>query len=166
MKDRQRKAMFARITALESRLNSFRTIPAPHLKRNRLPVQISVLVPSTKQKSKPLTQKEFDRRVIAEKKYFSKTFGGDSSTSGEGSYFIDDKGKKRFIREPNVAVEASTTAANYRRKLRQLEKHFSNRRKEWGQDSLLIKVEGQAFIAPKKSYIPDDKTQKNSILVS
>jgi len=154
MQANQRRAMFARI-------NSLRTIPALNLKRNRLPVQVSVIVPSTKF-DKLVPTEEFNTRISDEQKWFNEQFGGSTTIKEVGSYNLDGK----VITEPGVLVESSMTVKEYKENKAKLEAHFRNRRSAWKQDSILVKVEGQSFIVPKKSYIGDDKKQGNHIIVT
>lgn len=150
--DRQRKAMFARINAL-------------NIRSNRLPVQFSIIVPSTKLDRK-ISTKAFARRADSERRFLSRTFGGDTSIKASGDFEIKEKGKQpKLIKEKSVIVESSTTARVFNAKRKTLIKHLKARQKQWKQNSILFKVEGETFITPRQSFIPHDKS-KRKILVS
>lgn len=138
-----------------------RAVNAPNLRRNRLPVQVSVVVPST-DLDKLIPEKKFILRVKKEQKWFNDRFGGSTSINEVGTYNIG----KKVIKEPGVIVESSMSVSAYEKNKKILEKHLISRRKQWKQDSLLVKVEGQAFIVPKRPFIDDDKKQTNKILVT
>ncbi|GAG12478.1 unnamed protein product [marine sediment metagenome] len=139
-----------------------RFIRAPPLKSiNNLPVQVSVIVPSTEKEIK-IPQPEFEKRIESEKKWFSRRFGGDTSVKTEGSFFDGND----FIVEKGVSVESSMSVDTYNKKRRLLAKHLLDRQKQWKQDTMLMKIEGKVFIAPKRPYIDHDKDEGDLILVS
>ncbi len=100
--DRQRKAFFAQqggsrspntpiIISSNSKSDAERRgvfIEPLNLKSNRLPVQVGIAVPST-ELDKKITDKKFRKRINDEKKFFSKTFGGDTSIKAVGSFVKD-----------------------------------------------------------------------------
>lgn len=152
MNRQQQKAMFARIRTL-------------NIRANRLPVQFSIIVPSTKLDKKISTQ-AFNKRIDSEKTFMSRTFGGDTAIKAEGNFELKEEGKKlKLIKERNVIVESSTTKKVFNTKRKILIRHLKQRRKQWKQNSILFKVEGETFITPRQSFIPHDKS-KRKILVS
>jgi hypothetical protein len=160
MKSSQRKAMFARIRSC----TQLRTVRAPPFhSANHLPIQVSVIVPSTKDKSKPLSDTEFAQRVDSEKKWFDRRFGGDTAVKDVGSYLMNGK---TLISEGGMIVEASTTSEKYNNVKKSFAKHVEARRKQWGQDTMASRVEGQLFIVPKKSYIDSEKKPERNIIVT
>ena len=72
----------------------------------------------------------------------------------------------KLIKEKGVLVQSSMTKKDYEKNLKELEKHFLQKRKEWKQDTVLIRVEGQDFIVPKKDYINSDDKQSEQIIIS
>lgn len=151
MKRNQQKAMFARLNTL-------------NIRANRLPVQFSVIVPSTKI-NKKISTRDFKKRIDSEKIFMSKTFGGDTSVKSTGS-FVLRKGKKDIlIKEKTAIVESSTTPKVFNSKRKVLIQHIKQRQKQWKQNSILFKVEGESFIAPRQSFIPHDNS-KRKILVT
>lgn len=139
-------------------------INAPKFRANTLPVQVSVIVPSTRKKVARISDDEFNKRVDSEKRWFDnpKRFGGDTSVQTVGSYRMG----KKLIKEDGVKITASTTIDKYNKNLPSLEKHVMKRRKEWGQDTMFLEVEGHSFIAPKKGYIDSEKNKPKKILVT
>lgn len=143
-------------------VQKIRFIPKPpFLSQNKLPVQIGIIVPST-EKDKKISDKEFEKRIDQEKRWFTNRFGGDTSIKTVGSYF--DGGK--FILEKGILVQSSTNVDTYMKKRNLLAKHLLDRKKQWKQDSMLMKIEGQDFIVPKKNYIKHDKNQDDMIMVT
>lgn len=146
--------------------------PLPIQSRNRLPLQVSVIVPSTRNirrkvagewKSIPiyLTDDEYAKRIDNEEKYFSKKFKGDTSVVGTGNYW--DGERKELVPERNVKVQSSTTEEIYNKKRSELARHIKARQKQWKQSQVMYSVEGQDFMYPKKGWADDDKKQKPSI---
>lgn len=128
---------------------------------NRLPVQVSVIVPSTLN-NKKIPVAEFNKRVRDEKTWFSKKFGGDTSIRDVGSYWDG----KKLVTEPGVVVESSMSVDSYNKFARDMAQHFEDVQKSWGQDTVLVKVEGQAIIIPKKDYIDTDTKAGDDIQVT
>ena len=139
--------------------------------KNRLPVQVGIIVPSTKNVLKagksvsvPIPKEEWDDRIREEKEWFSKRFGGDTSIEGMGSYWDDEQGS--LVKERNVIVTGSTTVAKYNRFRRELAAHTKSKQKEWAQSTVFLRIEGQDYIYPKKDFIDDDKGQQDIIPVA
>lgn len=148
--DRQRKCFFAQLDKLD-------------LNANRLPVQFSIIVPST-ELDKKIPDKEFNQRINAEKKFFDKKFGGDTSIKEVGSY-VQRKGKKDIlIKEKGAIVESSTTPEVYSKNRKSLSAHIKQRQKDWKQNSVLFRIQSESFIYPKQSFIPS-ADQKGKIIV-
>lgn len=150
--DRQRKAMFARMNTL-------------NVRANRLPVQFSIIVPSTRREKK-ISNQAFAKRVDSEKKFFSRTFGGDTAIKAQGNFELKERGKKPIlVKEKNVIVESSTTKRVFNNNRKALIAHLKARKKQWKQNSLLFKIEGESFIFPRQKFVPNDRS-KRKILVT
>jgi hypothetical protein len=133
-------------------------IPAPPIKEaNNLPVQVSIIVPSTKQKNKNIGEKEFKKRVDETKKELDKIFGADTSVQTLGSYFDG----KELIEETGAKIESSTTIPKYKKNIKKIVNFTEDKRKKWGQDTMALQIEGRLFVVPKKGFIDDDKKTKN-----
>jgi len=151
-KSGQRRAMFARINAL-------------NVRANRLPVQFSIIVPSTKL-TKKISPSAFSKRVDSEKRFFSRTFGGDTAIKSQGNFELKEKGKKPvLIKEKSVIVESSTTPRIFNQKRKALISHIKSRQRLWKQNSILFKIEGETFIFPRQKFIAHAKG-RGRVLIS
>lgn len=143
-----------------------RGIPELKLRSNRLPVQIGLVVPST-DFDKKLPQKEYQKRVQAEKKYFSGLFGGETAITSQGGYIAQEKVNKRnknkLIEEEGTIVQASTTPEIYEKHKDKIASHIKSRQKEWKQQTIGYSLEGDFYVYPRKSFIASSKS-KNIIL--
>lgn len=149
--DQERRAMFFRINAL-------------NLRTNRLPVQVAIIVPSTKLEKKILTP-EFNKRVRSEKIFMDKTFGGDTSIKATGGFVLKKRKKDILITEKSVIVESSTTPKIFNAKRKVLADHIVARRTQWKQNSIFFKIEGENFNFPRRKFIAHDPS-KRKILVT
>jgi hypothetical protein len=148
-----------------------RTVQSPFKKdRNRLPLQLALAVPSTrnvmkgkKLKSIVIPRKEFNKRIDDEKEWFDKKFDGDTAVRGMGSFW--DNKLKKLTKENVVLVESSTSLGKFNEVGKEFAEHARRRQTDWEQSSILVRVEGQDFIVPKQSFLKDDKKQKNIIAV-
>lgn len=143
--------MFARINTL-------------NVRANRLPVQFSVIVPSTKLEKK-ISTSAFQKRINSEKRFMSKTFGGDTTVRAVGSFVLKKDKKDILIKEKTAIVESSTTTKVFNSKRKALIQHIKARKKQWKQNSILFKLEGETFIYPRQKFIPHDRS-KRKILVT
>jgi hypothetical protein len=140
------------------------TIPRPKgLRANDLPIQIKMIVPSTTNNNQPIGDEEFNKRIEEVKKYFDKKFGADTTITDTGGYFDGDK----WITEKGNIVESSTTIDKYKKNINDVVKFIRQKRKDYGQDSMFLGIEGRSYIIPNKNYIDDDKSvKKKPILVT
>lgn len=148
--NRQRRAMFARINTL-------------NVRANRLPVQFSVIVPSTKLEKK-ISPSAFQKRINSEKIFMDKTFGGDTTVRAVGSFVLTKRKKDILIKEKNAIVESSTTRKVFNTKRKILIQHIKERRKQWKQNSILFKLEGETFIFPRQKFIPHDSSKRKVLI--
>tara|TARA_R100001530_G_scaffold101568_1_gene70633 strand:+ start:595 stop:1059 length:465 start_codon:yes stop_codon:yes gene_type:complete len=148
--DNQRKAVFARLNTL-------------NVRANRLPVQIRILVPETVLNTK-ISAKKFKNRIASEKKFMSKTFGGDTTIKAVGSYIMKRKKKDILIEEKTAIVESSTTKKQFNANRKKFINHIKQKQKQWKQDSVMYKIEGENFIYPKKDYISHDKSKRKILI--
>lgn len=133
-----------------------RTIDKLNLDSNVLPVQVSVIVPST-ERNKLISNSEFNKRVMDEKRWFDSVFGGDTSVETLGGYV--GSGNK-LITERGARVSSSMSVQKYKSVRNKLASHFRSRRKEWKQETILYSIEGVDFITPKKGYIDHESGLK------
>lgn len=158
-----RTAQLARINQRLKQLeNKTRTIQPLPTSSNKLPVQVSYIIPSTTDANKPLTTRQFQQRINEEKNYIAETYGGDTTIKTVGSYLKDGE----LIKEPGALIETSMTTQAYNTKRKQLAKHLRNKAKEWKQYQLAIKVEGHSYFIPYDKGMPNDKTASKEILIT
>lgn len=139
-----------------------RIISELKLRSNRLPVQLGVVVPSTNF-DKKLPKKQYEKRVQAEKKYFSELFGGNTALSEMGGYVTQVGKRKKLIEEEGTIVQASTTSEKYEKHKKKIANHIKSRQKEWKQQTIGYSLEGDFYTYPRKKFIGHDHA-KNIIL--
>lgn len=148
--DNQRKAMFARLNTL-------------NVRANRLPVQFSVIVPSTKL-NKKITPRAFQKRIDSEKRFMDRTFGGDTTVRAVGSFVLRKGRKDILIKERNAIVESSTIKRVFNSKRRSLVRHIKLRQKQWKQNSILFKIEGESFIFPRQKFVAHQRSKRDILI--
>jgi hypothetical protein len=116
---------------------------------SHLPVQQAVYVPSTKDKNKKISKKEYQERLSEVKKYLSDKFGGYTKIKGTGGYHDSDKG---LIQEKVGVVYSYAEKPKFRRHKGALINQIGKWRKKWGQDSMGYEHEGDMY------YIGGKKT--------
>jgi len=103
-----------------------------------LPVRQAVVVPSTREKSKPISLAEQKRRAEAVKKYLAKTFGGYTGLKGQGGYVSDDG---KLIEENVLKVESFTDRKTFKNNQAKLMRQMETWRRKWGQESMGYELE-------------------------
>lgn len=161
---RSRSSRTTRGTSLSlNRNQNVQTIKPLNIKSNRLPIQYSIIVPSTRREKK-ISTSAFNKRVDSEKTFMSKTFGGDTTVKAQGN-FLERRGKRNIlIKEKNAVVESSTTRKVFNTKRKILIRHLKERNRQWKQNSILYKIEGETFIFPRQSFIPHDRSKRRIIV--
>lgn len=119
---------------------------------NNLPVQLSLIVPSTSH-GEQMPTREFRQRVSRVRKWFSARFGGDTTVRGSGG-FIDEN---ELIDEDVAIVESSMSIETYREERSTFADYVRSKREDWGQDAVTYQVEDRVFIYPEKGYIDHDE---------
>jgi len=114
-------------------------------KATKLPIQFSIIIPSTKEENKPITPKEFKKRIKETAKFMSSRFGGDTAIKGMGDWVDNNK----LTREKVVIIESSMTKKDYEKHKEELAKFIRNKREEWGQQTIGYFLEGDFYIFPK-----------------
>jgi hypothetical protein len=121
--------------------------------RNRLPVQVGIIVPSTEY-DKQIPRREFDNRIDETRKFMSSSFGGDTTINARGGYVTDDGNK--LISENTAIVESSMTHEKFDKRKELINKFIKEKQEEWKQDTLAYEVEDDLYIYPKKKYIDSE----------
>lgn len=110
----------------------------------KLPLQLSITVPSTEY-DKKVSSEKVKKRVETTAKEFSNRFGGDTAIKGNGDYTSDG----RLIREEVFIIESSMTEKDYKKNKPAIEEFIKNKREEWKQETIGYKFEGDFYIYPK-----------------
>ncbi len=76
-----------------------------------LPIEQTVYVPSTKNASVKISQKEFKKRIRLVEMYLSKHYGGKTSVNAGGGYMANDN--KTLINEDVVKVTSYATVGAF-----------------------------------------------------
>lgn len=138
--------------------NGIPNLTLPTKDANRWPVQVGIIVPSTADNNtKTLTKAEHEQRIVKEEEWFTQNFGGDTSIMTAGR--IRQKGQ--IVVEDGSWVFSSMPHEMYETSRKKIVNHVLEKQKEWGQDNILLKVEGVDFIIPKNQKLPDDKKLKS-----
>jgi hypothetical protein len=122
-------------------------VPALPMDRNELPVQFSIIVPSTEM-DRTVSATAFRRRIMREKEWLDSRFGGDTSVATLGSYWDGSK----VIRERGARLETSMTVERYKAMRRTLAEHVREMRSRWKQQSVMARLEGVDYIHPKQGF--------------
>lgn len=121
-------------------------ISAPlHSQSTKLPLQLAITVPSTTDKDEKVSSAEMDKRVKETAKELSNRFGGDTAIKGVGDYTTEGK----LIRENVIIIESSMTRKDYEKNKPAIESFIKKKHKEWKQDTIGYKFEGDFYIYPK-----------------
>ena len=122
-----------------------------------LPLEVSVYIPSTKEKDVIITKKELQERIDETEKFLSDTFGGYSAIEGEGGFTEKDKG---LIQEGVVIVTTFSGKKNeegvpFEELFEKLIAQVKVWQKKWSQASIGVEFEGDLF------YVDDKTSFKN-----
>lgn len=106
-----------------------------------LPVEIAIIVPSTKGKNKPVSSYEFEKRTKVVRTKLSNWFGGYTRISGRGGFV---SGTKEIKERVNIVYSYSTRKkwSENREKLRN---YLRAVKKKWGQISIGFLFEGDMY---------------------
>jgi hypothetical protein len=134
---------------------SLQYIPVPDglSDANNFPVQVSTIVPSTDKEQKPVSPEEFDKRKDEMKNEFDKAFGADTKIEEVGSYW---DGKQKVV-EDGAIVESSMSRERYKKNIDEALKIIKEKGEEWGQQSMMVGIEGRKFLIPKQKDLDSDK---------
>jgi hypothetical protein len=111
--------------------------------RDAYPIEQAVLVPSTSNISKHISQKAMGKRVNEVRKFLSQSFGGYTSVKGTGGWF--NKDAKKLVEEDVVKVTGFATIPAYKKHKKEMKGKLYEWRKKWGQSSMGYEKEGDLF---------------------
>ncbi len=133
-----------------------------------LPVEMAVLVPSTRNVSEIINKRDFVNRIEDVQKYLSKIFGGYSAVPIDGGYLSDDKG---LVTEDVERVVAFATEDAFKDNIHTLIYQIKQWCEDWGQEAMGYELEDDLFYVSGFTYdaksiaapeAKDDK-DKNSV---
>ncbi len=117
-----------------------------------LPIEVVVLVPSTKNANEKIGKAEFANRIEEVQTYLSTLFGGHTSQDADGGYTSDEKG---LINEDIYAVTSFAQPNNFNNKFEILVNKIKDWCKMWGQESIGLILEGDMFYIDKDIIYAD-----------
>jgi len=114
----------------------------------KLPIEQTIIVPSTTRADKPISKAKMRGRVDEVRKFLSMKFGGYTSTKGMGGWYSNNK--KKLIKEDIVKVTGFSSSKNYNKNKNLLVKQIRNWGHKWGQESMGYEKEGDLFLYDTK----------------
>lgn len=97
-----------------------------------LPVEMAVIVPSTKDFNKPISTEEFKKRTDEVRKKLIQLFGGNTSIKGVGGYRLEGK----EIRENVNMVYSYSKRKDWVKNRQKLLKYLQGLKKRFNQDTI------------------------------
>lgn len=153
--------MFSNVKKHKRTLSSGRTISVKQHRRTRnklpfqsrkglfhLPVRTAIIVPSTSDTDKKISNTAFQKRVNQTRKFLADTNGGFTSVRSVGG-FTDKNGK--LVKEDVVVVESFTTKKDFVANRPKVRKFLVKKGKEWKQESMGYEYEDDLY------YVDTDK---------
>ena len=120
---------------------TFFDFPTKREKKNSNKIHAVIYVPSTKAFSKPITGREFKKRIFETANFMNRTFGGTTKIRGIGSYNMNDK----IINEKIVKVETFAKVKDYQRADLKIKEFIQKKRRLWKQDSIGYEFEEEMY---------------------
>lgn len=102
-----------------------------------LPIQTVTIIPSTKDKTRKVSDQEFRRRTLFMRRWLAKTFGGYTEEKAIGGYLL--KGKE--ITEDVIMITSFSTEKDFKKNKTKWISKIKQLKKQWGQDSMGIIIE-------------------------
>ncbi len=99
---------------------------------NSLDVVFKVIVPSTRDKSIPISNNAFEKRIKETVKFLTMMFGGSTIDVEKGTYHF----KGKIITERVASIIVFTNDKLYNKHDEHIEDFIKEKKKSWGQDSI------------------------------
>lgn len=115
-----------------------------------LTTRVAIYVPSTIDGVKPITTKEFAKRVSRTQRFLNKLFGGTTRVRAQGSYVM--RGGK-LVKENVAVVESFTTPKSWLKEDKRVLGWVMNKKKKWGQESVSFEYESPRTPASSLTFI-------------
>jgi hypothetical protein len=114
-------------------------------------VKTSIVVPSTKNKTEPITRKEYEERVDEIHAWYARHFGGYSSIDERGGYVIQEgPNKGRIAKEKVDEVIGYTNKDDWAKNREAFKRLVHEERRKWGQESVTATFQDKAFFVGGK----------------
>jgi hypothetical protein len=117
-----------------------------------LPIEVTVLVPSTINKNEQISKVEFANRIDETQKFLFNLFGGFTSKEAEGGFTSEDKG---LINENVFDVTSFASVKDFRENFEKLVNQIKKWCVEWKQESIGLIFEGDMFHIDKDIIFAD-----------
>ena len=112
-----------------------------------LPIRTGIIVPSTSDTSKKISQDKFLDRINETRKFLSNANGGFTSLKAVGG-FTDKDGK--LVKEKVVVVESYATKEDFRKNRPKVVKFLRKKGKEWKQEAMGYEHEDDLYYLDTK----------------
>lgn len=106
-----------------------------------LPFQTVTFVPSTKNKSEPISDAEFQKRTLEVKKWLSNAFGGYTSVKAVGGYVL----KGKTIEEKINQVTSYSTMEAFKKNRAKFYRQLRIWKRKWLQQSVGTVIENDLY---------------------
>ena len=101
--------------------------------------QFQVIIPSTRDKTIPISNAAFRNRIDEALVFFSKKFGGSTVAYDIGTYIL----KGKLIKERVGVITIEATKEDYNKYDYIIENWLKDKKKTWGQDSMGFIYQGK-----------------------
>lgn len=111
-------------------------------KTTRLEVEQAITVPST-EFDKPISPAKFQKRVDEVQTYLAKTFGGETTVTGQGGY-VAESGK--LIPEKVKVVTSFADDKDFEQNVAKVYQKIKDWKKQWKQETVAYMVENDLYL--------------------
>ena len=108
-----------------------------------LPHSVAVVVPSTMDVDRPMSEKEIQAVVTAVIGSMSHLFGGATATKGQGGWISSET---KLVTENVTIVESSCSEEDLNKHIETVIKMCSGLKESMTQESIALKVDGKLFL--------------------
>ena len=101
-----------------------------------------IYVPSTKNTTEPISQKEFKKRINDTIRFYRKYLGGSTKIIGVGNW---RSGSKESVTEKIAKIENFSSSVDYDKADLKIKKWLYNKKREWGQNAISYEFEESLY---------------------
>jgi len=106
-----------------------------------LPIEITVIIPSTQGMSEPISTREMERRIAYVEDRLTKIFGGHTTVKGFGGYMEKGQYVGEDVATVTVFTDAGVLQDEYKRFITQIKRW----KRMWQQQSIGLIIEGDMY---------------------